>query len=84
MSQKGSIFDKLTDPSQYTGTHKNRFDENGKGRGIEGRSDRVELDGYVDGFKKKKSTTKKTTTVISYYPFIPLSTEHEYRKKQQW
>jgi hypothetical protein len=32
-----SIFDKLTNPSLYTGAHKLRFDANGKGRGLEGR-----------------------------------------------
>lgn len=32
-----SIFDKLTDPSLYTGSHKHRFDEDGRGRGLEGR-----------------------------------------------
>jgi len=33
-----SIFDKLTDPKQYTGAHKQRFDSEGKGRGIAGRT----------------------------------------------
>jgi len=32
-----SIFDKLTDASQYTGAHKQRFDSSGKGRGLAGR-----------------------------------------------
>jgi len=32
-----SIFDKLTDASQYTGSHKERFDKEGKGRGLAGR-----------------------------------------------
>jgi len=32
-----SIFDKLTDASQYTGSHKQRFDADGKGRGLAGR-----------------------------------------------
>ena len=36
-SGKPSIFDKLTDPKQYTGAHKARFDAEGKGRGIAGR-----------------------------------------------
>jgi len=37
-TKKGpSIFDKLTDPKQYTGAHKARFDSDGKGRGIAGR-----------------------------------------------
>lgn len=36
-TQKRTIFDKLTDPSLYTGSHKHRFDEEGRGRGLEGR-----------------------------------------------
>eukprot|EP01006_Ploeotia_vitrea_P044425 TRINITY_DN66830_c13_g7_i1.p1 TRINITY_DN66830_c13_g7~~TRINITY_DN66830_c13_g7_i1.p1 ORF type:complete len:484 (-),score=251.26 TRINITY_DN66830_c13_g7_i1:82-1533(-) len=32
-----SIFDRLTDTSGYTGTHKHRFDKKGKGRGLAGR-----------------------------------------------
>jgi len=33
----GGIFARLTDSSQYTGAHKHRFDESGKGRGLAGR-----------------------------------------------
>lgn len=32
-----SIFDKLTDTKLYTGAHKHRFDDSGKGRGLAGR-----------------------------------------------
>lgn len=34
-----SIFDKLTDHTQFTGAHKARFDANGRGRGKVGRSE---------------------------------------------
>jgi hypothetical protein len=37
-AHKPSVFDKLTDSSQYTGTHKHRFDDHGHGKGIAGRS----------------------------------------------
>lgn len=41
--KKQSIFDKLTDPKLYTGSHKHRFDpETGKGRGKAGRVDKEE------------------------------------------
>lgn len=33
----GDIFSRLTDPSKYTGAHRQRFDESGKGRGKAGR-----------------------------------------------
>ena len=36
-SKKATIFDKLTDPKLYTGTHVHRFDEKGKGKGLNGR-----------------------------------------------
>ncbi|PNH05110.1 hypothetical protein TSOC_008673 [Tetrabaena socialis] len=35
---KSSIFDRLHDPSNYTGMHKQRFSSNGRGRGAEGRT----------------------------------------------
>ena len=31
------IFDRLTDPSLFTGAHKHRFDKKGQGRGLDGR-----------------------------------------------
>ncbi|KAL3266928.1 hypothetical protein HHI36_011078 [Cryptolaemus montrouzieri] len=43
--------DRLTDTSKYTGTHKERFDESGKGKGIEGREDRQDGSGYVQNYK---------------------------------
>jgi hypothetical protein len=33
----GSVFDRLTNTKDYTGTHKHRFDENGNGMGLAGR-----------------------------------------------
>merc|ERR1711942_588267 len=35
----GNNVDRMTDTTQYTGAHKERFDESGKGKGIEGRED---------------------------------------------
>ncbi len=35
----------------FRGTHKERFDEEGHGKGKEGRSDGIESTGYVQGFK---------------------------------
>jgi hypothetical protein len=50
--------DRLTDSSKYGGSHKNRFDSSGKGKGKEGRSDVKANDGYVAGFKKGEKTDK--------------------------
>jgi hypothetical protein len=35
----------MTDTSNYTGSHKERFDESGKGKGSEGRKDKVDNSG---------------------------------------
>ncbi|XP_072479423.1 tubulin polymerization-promoting protein family member 2 [Notamacropus eugenii] len=43
--------DRLTDTSKYTGSHKERFDESGKGKGKAGRDDTKENSGYVSGYK---------------------------------
>ncbi|GFT76057.1 tubulin polymerization-promoting protein homolog [Nephila pilipes] len=44
---------RMTDTKLYTGAHKERFDESGKGKGREGREDLQEDTGYVTGFKRK-------------------------------
>lgn len=53
---------RLTDTSQYTGSHKERFDKDGRGRGKEGRTDSVANDGYVQGYKQKSSQDKGNPT----------------------
>lgn len=50
--------DRLTDTSKYTGTHKQRFDESGKGKGIAGRKDLPDTSGYVTGYQNKDSFGK--------------------------
>lgn len=48
---KAGAVDRLTDTSKYTGSHKERFDASGKGRGKAGREDAVEASGYVAAYK---------------------------------
>ena len=38
---------------KISGNHKERFDADGKGKGIEGREDVIEDDGYVVGYTNK-------------------------------
>lgn len=45
--------ERLTDTSKYTGSHKERFDATGKGKGIAGRKDLVDASGYVSGYQHK-------------------------------
>ena len=57
----GANVRRLTDPRLYTGSHRERFDEEGRGRGLEGREYIVDDSGYVQGFKKDDADeTKKT------------------------
>lgn len=49
---------RLTDPSRYTGSHKERFDQTGKGKGIAGRKDIVDNAGYVSGYQHKNTYDK--------------------------
>ncbi|XP_010716186.1 tubulin polymerization-promoting protein family member 3 [Meleagris gallopavo] len=43
--------ERLTDTSKYTGSHKERFDETGKGKGKSGRENIVDNSGYVSAYK---------------------------------
>jgi hypothetical protein len=49
---------RLTDTSKYTGSHKERFDASGKGKGKEGREYIPPKDGYVAGYKNKDTFDK--------------------------
>ena len=50
--------DRLTDTSKFTGSHKERFDDSGKGKGISGRKDLPDKSGYVAGYKNKDTYEK--------------------------
>ncbi|XP_037641045.1 tubulin polymerization-promoting protein isoform X3 [Sebastes umbrosus] len=50
---------RLTDPTKFTGSHKERFDNSGRGKGKAGRVDMVDTSGYVSGYKHRGSYEKK-------------------------
>lgn len=50
---------RMTDASKYTGAHKERFDESGKGKGLEGREDKADSSGYVGNYKGAGTFDKK-------------------------
>ncbi|OAF71877.1 hypothetical protein A3Q56_00345 [Intoshia linei] len=52
------ITKRMTDTNNYTGAHKERFDKDGKGKGIEGRENVVDDTGYVGNYKGDKSYDK--------------------------
>ena len=57
---KTAAVDRLTDESRYTGSHKERFDESGKGKGREGREELVDKTGYVGAYKNAGTYDTKT------------------------
>ena len=67
---KDDVLDRLTDTSKYTGSHKERFDESGKGKGLAGRDHTPKGSGmsagcvagqagYVQGYKHEGTYDKK-------------------------
>lgn len=50
---------RLTDTTKFTGSHKARFDDTGRGKGKAGRVDMVDTSGYVSGYKHRGSYEKK-------------------------
>jgi len=56
---KAGAVDRLTDASKFTGSHKERFTDDGKGRGVAGRKDVAENVGYVTGFKGASSSSSR-------------------------
>eukprot|EP00163_Fabomonas_tropica_P026329 TRINITY_DN4792_c0_g2_i1.p1 TRINITY_DN4792_c0_g2~~TRINITY_DN4792_c0_g2_i1.p1 ORF type:complete len:179 (+),score=63.24 TRINITY_DN4792_c0_g2_i1:129-665(+) len=56
--KSGGVFDRLTDTSKYSGTHKERFDESGKGKGLAGRADLVKNDGSTSSAARDHSVDK--------------------------
>ncbi|XP_034536383.1 tubulin polymerization-promoting protein family member 3 [Notolabrus celidotus] len=59
---KTKAVDRLTDSSKYTGSHKERFDETGKGKGREGREELVDNTGYVGAYKNAGTYDTKVKT----------------------
>uniref|UniRef100_A0A7N9AP20 Tubulin polymerization promoting protein n=1 Tax=Mastacembelus armatus TaxID=205130 RepID=A0A7N9AP20_9TELE len=50
---------RLTDTTKFTGSHKERFDDTGRGKGKAGRVDIVDTSGYVSGYKHRGTYEKK-------------------------
>ncbi|CAF0776934.1 unnamed protein product [Didymodactylos carnosus] len=53
-----NLTDRMTDTHHYTGIHKERFDEDGQGKGKEGRVDEEDNNGFVQGYKGSGSFEK--------------------------
>jgi len=58
-ASKDAATARMTDTSKYTGAHKERFGEDGKGKGLDGREDRVENTGYTGQYKNQDTYDKK-------------------------
>ncbi len=61
-SQHRSIFDKLTDTSLYTGSHKYRFDETGRGLGLAGRDSVKKGSGFATAGSTNAPTVYRGNT----------------------
>lgn len=60
---KAAAVDRLTDTTKYTGSHKERFDESGKGKGKVGREETPDTSGYVAAYKGSGSYDDKVKNV---------------------
>lgn len=58
-ADQSNVVNRLTDTSKYTGTHKERFTKEGKGKGKVGREDLNDNAGYVQGYRHKDTYGKK-------------------------
>lgn len=63
IAKTDGIYDKLTNTALYTGTHKNRFDDNGIGRGAEGR---VQITGQI---AMNKIVNRDTNAAVAHNTF---------------
>jgi hypothetical protein len=67
-AKKSDIFSRLNDPKNYTGAHKSRFDDSGKGRGLDGRdmgneSKVTDLSQLTRASLRKSGTAEKRKTI---------------------
>jgi hypothetical protein len=62
----------LTDTAKYTGAHKERFDDSGKGKGIDGREYRQDDKGYVTGYKGEECRNWIVTKLRSSSIYRPI------------
>lgn len=70
VTKQPGIFDRLTDSSKYTGAHKERFNQDGTGKGIVGRVDGggpKDLSSMVNSKATVTTTTKTTITKKPIY-----------------
>lgn len=58
VSKTGAV-DRMTDHTHYTGAHKERFDDTGRGVGIQKRSTIDDNSGYVGNYKGAGTYDKK-------------------------
>ncbi|XP_005005719.1 tubulin polymerization-promoting protein family member 2 isoform X1 [Cavia porcellus] len=69
--------DRLTDTSKYTGSHKERFDESGKGKGLAGREETTENTGYSQRTSSPScqhwSSTSMSLEVLSRVMVLSIS-----------
>ncbi|KAM7040450.1 tubulin polymerization-promoting protein family member 3 isoform 1-T2 [Acridotheres tristis] len=73
--------ERLTDTSKYTGSHKERFDESGKGKGKSGRENIVDTSGYVSAYKNAgtyDAKVKKDTRLFQALSSLAVNVSKEW------
>lgn len=71
-----TVFNRLTDTSKYTGSHKERFDANGQGKGKAGREELVKNTGSTSS-ATRDHTIDNTAPVKGNKPVVKPKTEQE-------
>eukprot|EP01137_Pigoraptor_chileana_P006967 Opistho-2@3441 len=65
-----SVTDRLTDASKFTGAHKERFDESGKGKGLAGREELVNVDGSTSSAARDHTVKSSTAAAAEKKPVV--------------
>ena len=58
-----AVLDRMTDTSKYTGSHKLRFDESGKGKGLDGRDSTSKGPGHIPALVSAQSSYVAGNTI---------------------
>lgn len=58
------MVDRLTDVSKYTGSHKERFDATGKGKGLSGRVDVADSSGYENSINQEINSINQDLNIF--------------------
>ncbi|KAJ3329948.1 hypothetical protein HDU76_006779 [Blyttiomyces sp. JEL0837] len=76
MTKSTDVVARLTDTKNFTGSHKERFDESGKGKGLAGREELANFDGSTSS-ETRDHTITNTVSKGSTKPVVKPKTDSE-------